>query len=89
VNPLSLSLEGRDPFIWGIGVKRTIHMAVIECTKGSIWLGLRSKDLLNLQLKTELYAGLQGSVATHLVFGGIFKYSFVTNFLLSLTMKEI
>ena len=64
-------------------------MAVIECTKGSIWLGLRSKDLLNLQLKTELYAGLQGSVATHLVFGGIFKYSFVTNFLLSLTMKEI
>ena len=30
----------------------------------------------------------QGSVATHLVFGGKFKYSFVTNFLLSLTLKE-
>jgi len=26
--------------------------------KGGIWLGLKSKDLLNLQLKTELYAGL-------------------------------
>ena len=26
--------------------------------KGVIWLGLSSKDLLNLQLKTELYAGL-------------------------------
>ena len=26
--------------------------------KGGIWLGLSSKDLLNLQLKTELYAGL-------------------------------
>jgi len=25
VNPLSLSLEGRDPSIWGIGVKRAIH----------------------------------------------------------------
>jgi len=24
--------------------------------KGRIWLGLSSKDLLNLQLKTELYA---------------------------------
>jgi len=26
--------------------------------KGGFWLGLSSKDLLNLQLKTELYAGL-------------------------------
>jgi len=26
--------------------------------KGGIWLGLSSKDLLNLQLKTELYAVL-------------------------------
>jgi len=26
--------------------------------KAGIWLGLSSKDLLNLQLKTELYAGL-------------------------------
>jgi len=26
--------------------------------KGGIWLGFSSKDLLNLQLKTELYAGL-------------------------------
>jgi len=25
VNPLSLSLEGRDLSIWGIGVKRAIH----------------------------------------------------------------
>jgi len=26
--------------------------------KAGIWLGLSSKDLLNLQLKAELYAGL-------------------------------
>jgi len=26
--------------------------------KGGIWLGFSSKDFLNLQLKTELYAGL-------------------------------
>jgi len=26
--------------------------------KGGTWLGLRSKDLLNLELKTDLYAGL-------------------------------
>ena len=31
----------------------------------------------------------QGSVATHLVLGGVFKYSFVTNFLLHLTFKKI
>jgi len=29
-----------------------------------------------------------GSVATRLGLGGIFKYNFVTNFLLSLTVKE-
>ena len=31
---------------------------------------------------------LQGSVATRLGFGGVFKYGFVTNFLLSLKVKE-
>jgi len=30
----------------------------------------------------------QGSVATRLGCGGIFKYQFVTNLLLSLTVKE-
>jgi len=30
----------------------------------------------------------QGSVATHLGFGGVFIHHFVTNFLLSLTVKE-
>ena len=30
----------------------------------------------------------QGSEATHLVLGGVFKYSFVTNVLLNLTLKE-
>jgi len=30
----------------------------------------------------------QGSVATHLVLGGVFKYSFVPNFLLNLTLEE-
>jgi len=32
---------------------------------------------------------LQGSVATSLGSGGIFVYDFVTNFLLSLTVKEL
>jgi len=31
---------------------------------------------------------LQGSVATRLGCGGVFKYDFVTNLLLSLTVKE-
>jgi len=31
----------------------------------------------------------EGSVATSLVCGGIFVYDFVTNFLLSLTVKKI
>jgi len=30
--------------------------------KGGIWLGLKSKDFSSLQLKTELYAGLQVDV---------------------------
>jgi len=30
----------------------------------------------------------QGSVATYLGCGGVFVYAFVTNFLLSLTVKE-
>jgi len=30
----------------------------------------------------------QGSVATLLGYGGVFVYDFVTNFLLSLTVKE-
>ena len=29
MNPLSLSLEGRDPSIWGIGVKRAIHITIM------------------------------------------------------------
>jgi len=31
----------------------------------------------------------QGSVATRLGCGGVFVYDFVTNFLLSLTVKEL
>ena len=31
---------------------------------------------------------MQGSVATHLAYGEVFVYDFVTNFLLSLTAKE-
>ena len=42
---------------------------------------LKNCDFLNTDIS-------QGSVATHLVFGGVFKYSFVINFLLSLTVKE-
>ena len=42
---------------------------------------LKNCDFLNIDIS-------QGSVATHSVFAGVFKYSFVTNFLLSLTLKE-
>ena len=42
---------------------------------------LKNCDFLNTDIS-------QGSVVTHLVFGGVFKYSFVTNFLLSLSLKE-
>jgi len=38
-------------------------------------------DFLNIDIS-------QGSVATHLGFGGMFKYDFVTNFLISLQQKN-
>ena len=42
---------------------------------------LKNCDFLNIDIS-------QGSVATRLVGGGVVKYDFVTNFLLSLTVKE-
>jgi len=42
---------------------------------------LKNCDFLNTDIS-------QGSIATHLVLGGVFKYSFVANFLLNLTLKE-
>ena len=42
---------------------------------------LKIGDFLNTDIS-------QGSVATRLGFGGVFVYGFVTNFLLSLTVKE-
>ena len=42
---------------------------------------LKNGDFLNTDIS-------QGSVATRLGYGGIFVYNFVTNFLLSLTVKE-
>ena len=42
---------------------------------------LKNGDFLNTDIS-------QGSVATHLGFGGVFIHHFVTNFLLSLTVKE-
>jgi len=44
-------------------------------------LFLKNCDFLNTDIS-------QGSVATCLGCGGVFKYDFVTNFLLSLTVKE-
>ena len=41
---------------------------------------LKNGDFLNTDIS-------QGSVATRLGCGGVFKYDFVTNFLLSLTVK--
>jgi len=42
---------------------------------------LKHRDFLNIDIS-------QGSVATRLGCDGVFKYDFVTNFLLSLTEKE-
>ena len=42
---------------------------------------LKNGDFLNTDIS-------QGSVATRLGCGGVFVYDFVTNFLLSLTVKE-
>ena len=54
------------------------------------WLVLHNR-LLRLLLKNGDFWNTdisQGSVATHLRCGGVFVYDFVTNFLLSLTVKE-
>ena len=48
-------------------------------------------SLLHLLLKNGNFLNTdisQGSVATHLGFSGVFMYHLVTNFLLSLTVKE-
>ena len=48
-------------------------------------------SLLHLLLKNGNFCNTdisQGSVATSLGCGGVFAYDFVTNFLLSLTVKE-
>jgi len=45
-------------------------------------LFLKNCDFLNTDIS-------QGSVVTRLGCGGVFKYDFVTNFLLSLTVKEL
>jgi len=42
---------------------------------------LKNGDFLNTDIS-------QGSVATRLGCGGVFAYDFITNFLLSLTVKE-
>jgi len=43
---------------------------------------LKNCDFLNIDIS-------QSSVATRLGCGGVFKYGFVTNFLLSTKMKEL
>jgi len=48
-------------------------------------------SLLHLRLKNDNFLNTdnsQGSVATLLGCGGVFVYDFVTNFLLSLTVKK-
>ena len=54
------------------------------------WLSL-ANSLLHLLLKNGDFLNTdisRGSVATRLGCGGVFVYDFVTNFLLSLTVKE-
>jgi len=59
-----------------------------QCLSGCVlhnsllYLLLKNCDFLNTDIS-------QGSVATRLGCGGIFTYEFVTNFLLSLTVKEL
>jgi len=52
-------------FRWDCAVQDVFFLNPTACSsgcnqtpKGGIWLGLSSKDLLILQLKTKLYAGL-------------------------------
>ena len=45
---------------------------------------LKNGDFLN----TDISQGKSGNVATRLGCGGVFVYDFVTNFLLSLTVKN-
>ena len=47
-------------------------------------------SLLHLLLKNGDFwnKDISIGVATHLAYGGVFVYDFVTNFLLSLTVKE-
>ena len=56
------------------------------------WLSLASlNSLLHLLLKNGDFLNTdisQGSVATRLGCGGVFVYDFVTNFVLSLTVKK-
>ena len=51
------------------------------CHNSLLHLLLKSGDFLNTDIS-------QGSVATHLGCCGVVAYAFVTNFLLSLTVKE-
>jgi len=54
-------------------------------------IGLKHNSLLHLLLKNGDFLNTdisQGSVATCLGYGGVFVHDLVTNFLLSLTVKE-
>ena len=52
-----------------------------SCINSLLHLLLKKGDFLNTDIS-------QGSVATRLGCGGVFAHDFVTNFLLSLTVKE-
>jgi len=59
-----------------------------QCMSG--WVLHNSFLYLLLKSCDSLYTNIsQGSVATHLGCGGVFKENFVTNFLLSLTVKKL
>jgi len=53
-----------------------------SCITSLLHLLLKNGDFLNTDIS-------QGSVATRLGYGGILVYDFVTNFLPSLTVKEL
>ena len=60
-------------------LKKCLSVQVLH--NSLLHLLLKNGDFLNTDIS-------QGSVATRLGCGGVFVYDFVTNFLLSLTLKE-
>ena len=71
--------SGSWDFLYGRCIKQCLSGYVLH--HSLLHLLLKNCDFLNTDIS-------QGSVVTRLGCCGVFKYDFVTNFLLSLTVKE-